>query len=41
MTSALRGREVVGQNVTIALIGWVNKTVTGAGVGVQLSKTVI
>ena len=33
MTSALRGREGVGQNVTIVLIGCVNGTVTrGEGV---------
>ena len=37
MTSALRGREGVGQNVTIVLIGCVNGTVT-RGEGVQKSE---
>ena len=32
MTSALRGREGVGQNVTTVLIGCVNGTVTRGGV---------
>ena len=36
MTSALRGREGVGQNVTIVLIGCLNGTVT-RGEGVQKS----
>ena len=38
MTSALRGREGVGQNVTIVLIGCVNGTVTSGGEGVQKSE---
>ena len=37
MTSALRGREGVGKNVTAVLIGCVNGTVT-RGEGVQKSK---
>ena len=38
MTSALRGREGVDQNVTIVLIGCVNGTVTKGGEGVQKSE---
>ena len=38
MMSALKGREKVGQNVTIVLIGCVNGTGTG-GEEVQLSDT--
>ena len=38
MTSALRARERVGQNLTIVLIGCVNGTVTRGGEGVQISQ---